>query len=76
MRGMQAEMIAVCMCDRVTFKQRDNRFFPPSAYALALLLVRIPFQLVEAALFTLVVYFWVGTVPASSSPVLSNCIFQ
>ena len=42
------------------FKQRDNNFFPPSAYALALLAVRIPFQLIEAAVYTVIVYFWVG----------------
>lgn len=52
--------MAVFLGRRVIFKQRDNKFFPPSAYALSLLLVRIPFQLVEAALFTAVVYFWVG----------------
>jgi len=45
---------------RVLFKQRDNRFYPPSAWSLALLLVRIPFQLVEAVLYSCVVYFWVG----------------
>ncbi|CAL8463057.1 g2591 [Coccomyxa elongata] len=58
--GAMPEMGITFANKPVTFKQRDNRFFPPSAYALALLLVRIPFQLVEAALFTLVVYFWVG----------------
>ena len=45
---------------RVLFKQRDNRFYPPSAWSLALLLVRIPFQLLEAVLYSCVVYFWVG----------------
>lgn len=55
--------------DRVLFKQRDNRFFPASAYALALLLVRVPFQLAEAALYTVVVYFWVGA--CSCSPPFS-----
>jgi hypothetical protein len=45
---------------RVLFKQRDNNFFPPTAYALALLLVRIPFQLLEAALYCGIIYFWVG----------------
>ena len=48
---------------RVLFKQRDNNFYPPSAYALALLAVRIPFQLVEAAVYTVIVYFWVGACP-------------
>ena len=42
------------------FKQRDNRFYPPSAWSLALCLVRIPFQLVEAAIYACIVYFWVG----------------
>ena len=42
------------------FKQRDNRFYPPSAWSLAMMLVRVPFQLVEAALFAGIIYFWVG----------------
>jgi len=58
--------------DRVLFKQRDNRFFPASAYALALLLVRVPFQLAEAALYTVVVYFWVGA--CSCSPPFCQCL--
>lgn len=45
---------------RVLFKQRDNRFYPPSAWSLSLLLVRIPFQLMEALLYSCIVYFWVG----------------
>lgn len=45
---------------RVLFKQRDNRFYPPSAWSLAMMLVRIPFQLVEAAIYSGIVYFWVG----------------
>ncbi len=48
------------MVRRVLFKQRDNRFYPPSAWSLALLLVRIPFQLMEAVLYSCIVYFWVG----------------
>ena len=50
---------------RVLFKQRDNRFYPPSAWSLALCLVRIPFQLVEAAIYACIVYFWVGEAPVS-----------
>ena len=50
---------------RVLFKQRDNRFYPPSAWSLALCLVRIPFQLVEAAIYACIVYFWVGEALAS-----------
>ena len=42
------------------FKQRDNRFYPPSAWSLALLIVRIPFQLMEALIYSCIVYFWVG----------------
>ena len=42
------------------FKQRDNRFYPPSAWSLALLVVRIPFQLMEALIYSCIVYFWVG----------------
>ena len=45
---------------RILFKQRDNRFYPPSAWSLSLLLVRIPFQLMEALLYSCIVYFWVG----------------
>ena len=47
---------------RVLFKQRDNRFYPPSAWSLAMMLVRIPFQLVEAAIYSGIVYFWVGEI--------------
>ena len=47
-------------CCRVLFKQRDNRFYPPSAWSLALLIVRIPFQLMEALIYSCIVYFWVG----------------
>ena len=42
------------------FKQRDNRFYPPSAWSLSLLVVRIPFQLMEALIYSCIVYFWVG----------------
>ena len=48
---------------RVLFKQRDNRFYPPSAWSLAMMLVRVPFQLVEAAIFAGIIYFWVGKTP-------------
>ena len=51
---------------RVLFKQRDNRFYPPSAWSLAMMLVRVPFQLVEAFIFAGVIYFWVGKTPAKS----------
>ena len=50
---------------RVLFKQRDNRFYPPSAWSLAMMLVRVPFQLVEAAIFAGIIYFWVGEHSAS-----------
>lgn len=46
------------------FKQRDNRFYPPSAWSLAMMLVRVPFQLVEAFIFAGIIYFWVGKTPA------------
>ena len=49
---------------RVLFKQRDNRFYPPSAWSLAMMLVRVPFQLVEAFIFAGIIYFWVGKTPA------------
>ncbi|KAK9907686.1 hypothetical protein WJX75_008105 [Coccomyxa subellipsoidea] len=65
--GAMPEMGITFASKPVIFKQRDNKFFPPSAYALSLLLVRIPFQLVEAALFTAVVYFWVGFHAAPST---------
>ena len=50
---------------RVLFKQRDNRFYPPSAWSLAMMLVRVPFQLVEAAIFAGIIYFWTGEKSAS-----------
>ena len=52
---------------RVLFKQRNNRFYPPSAWSLAMMLVRVPFQLVEAAIFAGVIYFWVGKIPLPPS---------
>ena len=66
------------MVRRVLFKQRDNRFYPPSAWSLALLLVRIPFQLMEAVLYSCIVYFWVGELLlllralGANSPVLTG----
>lgn len=64
---------------RVLYKQRDNRFYPPSAFSLALLLVRIPFQLAEAVVYSCVVYFWVGERPESLHnqvllPLVSSCL--
>lgn len=42
------------------FKQRDNNFFQPSAFVLAMVICRLPFILLEAALYCCIVYFWVG----------------
>ena len=64
---------AWCAC-RVLFKQRDNRFYPPSAWSLALLVVRIPFQLVEALLYGCIVYFWVGELLLPHNKDLANIL--
>ena len=45
---------------RVFFKHRDNHFFQPSAFVLAMVICRLPFVLLEAALYCCIVYFWVG----------------
>ena len=42
------------------YKQRDAKFFPPTAWAAAMSVTQIPWALVECTLFTLVVYFFVG----------------
>ena len=59
---------------RVLFKQRNNCFFPPTAYAVSLLLVRIPFQLVEAMLYSVIVYFWVGAWRLSTASCLPSLV--
>ena len=45
---------------RVFFKHRDNNFFQPSAFVLAMVICRLPFVCVEAAIYSCIVYFWVG----------------
>ena len=42
------------------FKHRSSNFYQPSAFILAMIVCRLPFVLIEAALFSCIVYFWVG----------------
>ena len=52
-------LIFVTSC-RVFYKQRDAKFFPPTAWAAAMSVTQIPWALVECTLFVLIVYFFVG----------------
>ena len=50
---------------RVWYKHRDNLFIPAYAQGLAIALVQVPVSLIEAAIFSLVMYFMVRGVQAS-----------
>ncbi len=42
---------------RVFFKQRNARFFPPWTYTLPPVILRIPFSLVDALIWSLLIYW-------------------
>ena len=44
----------------VFYKQRDNNFFPVTAFAMPTTLVRMPYSLMSALTWVLVTYFAVG----------------
>ena len=45
---------------RVFYKHRNNKFFPTSTYVISMTVCQIPIQLLEAAIFSCIMYFWVG----------------
>ncbi|CAN1252468.1 ABC transporter G family member 31, partial [Linum perenne] len=47
----------------VFYKQRDNLFHPAWAWSLASFVVRIPYSIIEAVMWTVVVYYTVGFAP-------------
>lgn len=47
----------------VFYKQRDNSFHPGWAWALASWILRVPYSLVEAIVWSLIVYYSVGFAP-------------
>ncbi|KAK9807392.1 hypothetical protein WJX73_000014 [Symbiochloris irregularis] len=58
--GAMPELAIMLELKGVFYKHRDNNFFQPSAWMLALVICRLPFVFVEAAVFSCVVYFWIG----------------
>ena len=48
------------------FKQRDNYFYPAWAYVFPTTVLRIPYSLLIAVLWSVVVYFPVGLAPEAS----------
>ncbi|KAL6781025.1 hypothetical protein ACKKBG_A09460 [Auxenochlorella protothecoides x Auxenochlorella symbiontica] len=44
----------------VMFRQRDAKFYPGWAFALPVIILRIPFSLIEATIWSLIVYWVVG----------------
>ncbi|KAK9826588.1 hypothetical protein WJX74_004476 [Apatococcus lobatus] len=58
--GSAIQMAIIMQTKGIFFKQRDARFYPASAYVLGQTFTQMPFALLEAALFSAIVYFWVG----------------
>ncbi len=58
----------MCVCashHRVWFKHRSNHFIPAYAQGLAMGLAQIPLSIVEATLFSLIMYFMVRHAPCT-----------
>lgn len=47
------------------YKQRDNLFYPAWAFVLPTTLVRIPYSLANAAVWSVIVYWTVGLAPGA-----------
>lgn len=45
------------------YKQRDNNFFPGWAFNLPIAILRVPYSVVEAIVWSCVVYWVVGLAP-------------
>lgn len=48
------------MTCRVFYKQRDNHFFQSSVFSVVLAVIRAPFLVAEAFIFSCITYFWIG----------------
>lgn len=53
---------------KVFLKQRDAHFFPPSLYTLTAYVVYLPYALMDAVLFSCIVYFMVGLSTDGAGP--------
>ena len=58
----------------VYFKQRDNRFYSATSFVMPATLMRIPYSLTEAVVWTVITYWIVGMAPEASRCV-SDCHF-
>eukprot|EP00892_Ulva_mutabilis_P008760 jgi/Ulvmu1/6256/UM028_0114.1 len=58
--GAMPQLNAVTISKPIFFKQRDNLFFAPACYAIGLWWQTVPFAIVEAVVFSVIVYFMVG----------------
>ncbi|KAL0928880.1 hypothetical protein M5K25_000808 [Dendrobium thyrsiflorum] len=50
----------------VFYKQRDFLFYPPWAFVLSYVVVKIPISLVESSIWILITYYGIGFAPAAS----------
>ncbi|XP_051131702.1 ABC transporter G family member 31 [Andrographis paniculata] len=48
----------------VFYKQRDNLFYPAWAWSIASFILRVPYSLIEAVVWTCIVYYSVGFAPS------------
>lgn len=53
---------------KVFLKQRDAHFFPPSLYTLTAYVVYLPYAMMDAVLFSIIVYFMVGLSTDGAGP--------
>ncbi|XP_061347196.1 ABC transporter G family member 31-like isoform X2 [Gastrolobium bilobum] len=49
----------------VFYKQRDNLFYPAWAWSITSWILRIPYSVIEAVIWTVIVYYTVGFAPAA-----------
>lgn len=49
----------------VFYKQRDNLFYPAWAWSFTSWILRVPYSIIEAVIWTVVVYYTVGFAPAA-----------
>ena len=61
-----AEMGTMCFALPVFFKQRGMQMFPAWAFSLPAAVLRLPFSILDATLFTAVMYFPTGLAPSAS----------
>ncbi|GAX74480.1 hypothetical protein CEUSTIGMA_g1929.t1 [Chlamydomonas eustigma] len=60
-----SEMGTTCFALPVFFKQRSMQMFPAWAFSFPAAVLRLPFSLVDATLFTLIIYFPTGLAPSA-----------